>query len=88
MTLGKLVHWFRHVREELNNQKLGREVVGSDRDGNKYYQYYSYYGLPTRREVRFIDPRIITLNDLVYYRWLYKLDFDPPSEREKDELYS
>lgn len=72
ISLGKFVNWFRYVREELSNQKLGREQVGTDRDGNKYYQYYSYYGLPTRREVRFADPLVITLNDLVYYRWLYK----------------
>ena len=44
---------YRYVREELENQRLNRECIGEDRDGNKYFQYYSYYGLPTRREIRF-----------------------------------
>jgi len=35
----------------LEDQKLNRVCVGEDRKGNKFYQYYSYYGLPTRREV-------------------------------------
>ena len=37
------------VRDEMENQKENREVIGEDRFGNKYYQYYSFYGLPTRR---------------------------------------
>jgi len=39
----------RYIGEELENQRLNRECIGEDRDGNKYYQYYSYYGLPTKR---------------------------------------
>ena len=36
---------------------IGREIVGVDRFGNKYYQYYSFHGLPTRR--------------IVLYRFMY-----------------
>lgn len=47
-------HPIRRVRkflEEMKDRRLNRELVGVDRFGNKYYQYYSPYGLPTRREV-------------------------------------
>lgn len=27
------------------------------------------------------------MRDLVYYRWLHKIEFDPPSEAEKQQLY-
>lgn len=55
-------------------------MIGTDRFGNKYYQYYSYYGLPTRREVHFKDPYAFALKDLVYFRWLHNQEFDPPTE--------
>ena len=50
--------WWRHpIRnikkflEDMKDQKLNRETVGRDKYGNKYYQYYSPYGLPTKRQV-------------------------------------
>jgi hypothetical protein len=49
----RVYKYMRYVADELENQKLNRELIGQDRDGNKYYQYYSYYGLPTRREIRY-----------------------------------
>ncbi len=39
--------WFIKQKDDA----IGREVVGVDRFGNKYYQYYSFHGLPTRRIV-------------------------------------
>ena len=54
-------------------------MIGVDRDGNKYFQYYSFYGLPTRREIRFKIKGNFDLTDLVYYNWLYKMQIDPPS---------
>jgi NADH dehydrogenase [ubiquinone] 1 alpha subcomplex assembly factor 2 len=73
-------HSFRYIGEELENQRLNRECIGEDRDGNKYYQYYSYYGLPTKREIRFKVPGDWEMRDLVYYQWLHKTVFDPPTE--------
>lgn len=80
--------WYTHIREELENQKQNRELVGEDREGNKYYQYYSPYGLPTRREVRFKDPDNFDMKDLVYYRWLYKFDLEPLTTQQKEQLYA
>jgi hypothetical protein len=45
---------FRLWREHVNKMKdvsMQRELVGVDKYGNKYYQYFSFYGLPHRREV-------------------------------------
>lgn len=42
---------YAEFKAEMLNQKLSREKIGEDRLGNVYYQYYSPYGLPTRREV-------------------------------------
>lgn len=41
----------RQFLADMKDQKLCRELVGVDKYGNKYFQYYSPYGLPTRREV-------------------------------------
>lgn len=48
----KLYRRIKKALEEFQDIKLNRELVGIDKFGNKYYQYFSYYGLPTRREVK------------------------------------
>ena len=35
----------------MKDVSMQRELVGVDKYGNKYYQYFSFYGLPHRREV-------------------------------------
>jgi len=47
----KSIRRFRVYLEEMKDHKLNRILVGTDKYGNKYYQYYSSFGLPTRREV-------------------------------------
>jgi hypothetical protein len=54
----------------MENQKLNRELIGVDREGNKYYQYFSYFGLPTRREIDFKEKNNIIMKDLAFYDWL------------------
>jgi hypothetical protein len=49
------------VYERHVDMREGRVLIGKDLQGNKYYQYYSWYGLETRREVRFVDPRNIDI---------------------------
>lgn len=43
---------FKQFLAEIKDQKLCREYLGQDKYGNKYYQYYSPYGLPTKRMVQ------------------------------------
>jgi NADH:ubiquinone oxidoreductase subunit len=54
--------------------------VGEDRFGNRYYQYFSFFGLPTRREIRFKNEIDFEMKDLVYFSWLHNQVVDPPSE--------
>lgn len=64
LSLGLVKNWkmvlkiYKRIKkalEEFKDMKLNRELVGIDKFGNKYYQYFSYYGLPTRREVEPFD---------------------------------
>ena len=60
----KFRHWYINQRDDA----IGRELIGMDKFGNKYYQYYSFHGLPTRRIVLYkffatnkfhIDPHFV-----------------------------
>lgn len=74
---------YRRMREAMEDRKQNRELVGEDRFGNRYYQYYSFFGLPTRREIRFKHDIDFAMKDLVYYQWLHHQRYDPPTESEK-----
>lgn len=72
----------------MENQKENRELIGVDRDGNKYYQYYSYFGLPTRREIRFKEKGNYSMKDLAYYDWLTARQPLVPTAEELKQLYN
>jgi NADH dehydrogenase [ubiquinone] 1 alpha subcomplex assembly factor 2 len=78
---------YRALRDDLENQKQNRELVGVDRDGNKYYQYYSYFGLPTRREIDFKEKKVIAMQDLAFYDWLNGHQTSPPTQEQLAKLY-
>jgi NADH:ubiquinone oxidoreductase subunit len=67
---------------------LGREIVGKDKFGNKYYQYYSFHGLPTRRVIlyKFFDTNRFNI-DPHFIDWLYKRELLPPTAAELEKLY-
>ncbi|KAL4473475.1 hypothetical protein ABPG74_022339 [Tetrahymena malaccensis] len=74
-------------KEKMLDQKLNRELVGEDRMGNKYYQYYSPWGLPTRREIEFANKNSYEMNDLAFYFWLNKREEMPPTEEQIKQYY-
>ncbi|KRX02098.1 hypothetical protein PPERSA_03160 [Pseudocohnilembus persalinus] len=78
---------FDDLREEMKDRKMNRTKIGEDRLGNTYYQYYSPYGLPYKREVEFIDKNSFELNDQAYYLWLNKRQESPPTEEEVQKYY-
>ena len=41
--------------KKRKNLKEGRVLIGEDRFGNEYYQTYSFWGLPTKRECEYLD---------------------------------
>ena len=67
---------------------LGRDRVGIDKYGNKYYQYYSYHGLPTKRIVlyKFGDTNYFD-QDPHFVGWLRKNEILPPTPEELERLY-
>ena len=67
---------------------IGREVIGVDKYGNKYYQYYSFHGLPTRRIVlyKFMNENKFH-QDPHFIGWLHRQDILPPTPEELEKLY-
>jgi len=63
---------------------LGREMIGSDRFGNRYYQYYSYHGLPTRRIVlyKFNEQSNAFEQDVHFVGWLRRNELIAPTPEE------
>ena len=47
----RFISRFRKLLDDMKSEKFSRELLAVDKYGNKYYQYYSNYGLPMRREV-------------------------------------
>ena len=67
---------------------MNREKVGEDKYGNEYYQYYSEYGLPTRKEIKYVNwNRARSFEDVHFFPWLRKQEFLPPTEEELKALY-
>lgn len=64
---------FRQWYIKNKDDALGREMVGMDKFGNKYYQYYSFHGLPTRRMVmyKFIEDNKFHV-DPHFVGWLHR----------------
>lgn len=68
---------------EMENQKEARIEVGEDKFGNKYYQYYSFVGLPSRRECQYIDRSTFHIHrDLGFYKWMYRHQELPPTKED------
>ena len=68
---------------------MGRERIGVDKFGNKYYQYYTYHGLPTKRVVLYNFPEGSSLfeQDPHFVGWLRKNEILPPTPEELERLY-
>ena len=79
--------WQRFLVQQRDNL-LGRERIGVDRHGNKYYQYFSYHGLPTKRIVlyKFFDTNCIH-QDPHFVGWLRRNEILPPTPEELERLY-
>ncbi len=79
----RAINRIRMIFRELHNQKESRIEVGEDRFGNLYYQYYSFIGLPTRRECDYMDRTNFHLHhDNAFYDWTHKHKDFPPTEEE------
>ncbi len=81
-----LLKWFRQYkafRRRMTDQKMNREQIGIDRYGNKYYQYFSYYGLPTSRQIEYVGrQRWQFYEDKAFFMWMRRWNALPPSPDE------
>lgn len=73
---------------EWRESKQNREKVGEDKYGNEYYVRYSSYGLPYRKEIRYVNwNRAKSYEDVHFFAWLRKQEYMPPTEDELKQLY-
>ena len=79
----------RKFMQAQRDHKLNREYVGRDKFGNKYYQYYSYLGLPTKREIQYVEEdRTKPFKDTAFFWWMNKTDNIPPNESDLKLYYN
>mmetsp|Transcript_55410 Transcript_55410/g.63316 ORF Transcript_55410/g.63316 Transcript_55410/m.63316 type:complete len:142 (-) Transcript_55410:107-532(-) len=85
----RLGGWFKKMVQDHKDFQMGRELVGVDRLGNKFYQFYSQQGLPTRRRVDYSpncsDPSKV---DPLWDPWLRGLTELPPTAEELQDMYA
>jgi len=92
-TENKLVHYpygkkWKKLYLKYKDEALNRELVGVDKYGNQYYQYYSFHGLPTKRIVlyKFFDGNQF-VSDVHFISWLHRRQQLPPTPEDLERLY-
>lgn len=78
----------KRIKEKYQDMKENRELLVVDKYGNRYYQYYSYHGLPTRRVVINNQKGFNKWDDDPYMMsWLQRRRQNPPSQEELEKMY-
>lgn len=76
------------IRDKYQDQKENRELVAVDKHGNRYYQYYSHHGLPTKRIVHINQTSFNKWNDDPFMMsWLQRRRLNPPTQEELEKMY-
>jgi len=79
---------YKKLKDNFQNLKENRELIVVDKYGNRYYQYYSYHGLPTKRVVVHNMKGFNKWDDDPYMMaWLEKRRVNPPTQEELEKLY-
>ena len=88
LTVGKRRSKFRQWYIKQKDDAIGRELIGMDKFGNRYYQYYSFHGLPTKRMVmyKFFDTNKFNI-DPHFISWMLRQEILPPTPEELEKLY-
>ncbi|CAK84670.1 unnamed protein product (macronuclear) [Paramecium tetraurelia] len=81
----KIVTSLKQFRRTYEDQKLGRQLVGTDPHGNLYYQYYDQNGKPTRRMSERTD-KMAPFVDPLWEEWIRHIRDKPYTEEERMEL--
>ena len=83
----KFVNLIREVRLSHENAKLNRKIVGSDRNSNKYYQYYDNDGNETKRVCEYTNRISEHDIDPIWDAWLRKRTRVPPTSDNLKDFY-
>ncbi len=76
------------IRDKYQDQKENRELVVVDKFGNRYYQYYSHHGLPTKRIIHLNQTSFNKWNDDPFMMsWLQRRRLNPPTQEELEKMY-
>lgn len=76
------------IRDKYKDKQENRELVVVDKYGNRYYQYYSHHGLPTRRIIHLNQTSFNKWNDdPIMLGWLERRKINPPTQEELEKIY-
>ena len=81
---------FQQLRQAHNDAKLNRQLVGEDRNGNKYFAYFDSEGYETKRECEYVvmftnqHQQII---DPAWEEWLRRKRLNPYTAEEMAKIY-
>jgi hypothetical protein len=76
------------IRDKYKDQEENRELLVVDKHGNRYYQYYSNQGLPTKRIVHLNQTSFNKWQDDPFMSsWLQKRRVNPPTQEELEKSY-
>jgi hypothetical protein len=79
---------YKRFKDKFQDMQENRELIVVDKYGNRYYQYFSYHGLPTRRVV---VNNMKSFNkwddDPLMLSWLQKRRAVPPTQEELEKMY-
>ena len=85
--LKKIIGKFKLLRENHLNAKMGRKLIGSDKFGNNFYQYYDKNGKETKR--LYESNNAIEDNlDLYWHNWLRNKNTIIYSKEEEEKSYA
>lgn len=76
------------VADHLHDQGYNRKLVGTDRNGNKYYQYYAGDGREDKREVEIMSGEKVRDYDPYWDEWLRYRQKKPFTEEELKKFYA
>ena len=85
--LKKIWGFISDYREMKENLKFGRELVGKDRNGNKYFQHFNSKQQPTKRTVEMKFQRPDAEIDPIWDDWLRHRQKDPFTPEQLKNIY-
>ncbi|KAL4452887.1 hypothetical protein ABPG74_002452 [Tetrahymena malaccensis] len=88
--LKNIFNKFKQIRQAHNDAKFNRKLVGTDRNGNKYYQYFDEQGYESKRECEYLnvfDQNHGNRIDPAWEDWLRKKRLDPFTQEEMEKIY-